>query len=391
MIIDPSKISLKGLYLDLGSSVGGTRNVYNNGIMCAKFYVGFSYSAPSGDTATVQDIVNWLQKYGTLRTAASNHTDIGTPADFGWADYGNTDPNKGAYLYDNKVLVPVNAENHDQVPGNSVWHLEYYLQAQADELTPINVYLKVTYTDDTDQDKTFSTLNDNLLTIVPEKRTTPSTNDFVINDVEIITNEYAAPTATLRELNYNSSFDLSLYGIKDFYSIYPDTENQNDYHIPYDASPNESLLNYPKKSLYVIFANKGENTSNRTIIVYNKFRNIIINDFESLGRGWFTYNHINAESGEYDQLNCDNFTPFNTDISTLKGLPLANMFQQFFYVTGYNEDEGKAEVISYVNNADNTPSIYVHDTFGIKMKFNIHLNENNSNCTEWAIKSVTLE
>ena len=44
MTIDPSKISLKGLYLDLGSTVGGTHNVYKNGVMCAKFHVGFSYS-----------------------------------------------------------------------------------------------------------------------------------------------------------------------------------------------------------------------------------------------------------------------------------------------------------------------------------------------------------
>ena len=81
MAINPSNISLKGLYLDLGSTVGGTRNVYNNGVMCAKNYVRFSYRAAEGDVSTVADIVQWLVDNGELRVCSESHADAGTLSD----------------------------------------------------------------------------------------------------------------------------------------------------------------------------------------------------------------------------------------------------------------------------------------------------------------------
>ncbi|MBF0035872.1 hypothetical protein HAX39_25360, partial [Citrobacter freundii] len=96
MVVDPSKISLKGLFLDPapdtvsettgqpGNTVGGTRHIFSNGVMAAKIYLGFSYSASSGDSSTVQDIVDWLAANAEMRLAGDNNTDMGPLPDKGW-------------------------------------------------------------------------------------------------------------------------------------------------------------------------------------------------------------------------------------------------------------------------------------------------------------------
>ncbi|MGN7792775.1 hypothetical protein [Enterobacter sp. 22452] len=166
--VNPSSISLKGLYRDLGNTVGGTRNVYNNGVMCTKFYAGFSYDADEGDISTVQDVINWLQNNASLRTCSSNHMDNGVPSDYGWISFGNSDPNDGKFVFDTQVVVPANNENWNQVPGDAVWHYEYFLQPTKGNMTPVNVYLKFDYTDAQGETKTVSTLSSVLLTLNPD-------------------------------------------------------------------------------------------------------------------------------------------------------------------------------------------------------------------------------
>lgn len=181
MAVDPAKISLKGLYLDLGSTVGGTRHVYNNGVMCAKFYAGFSYGAVSGDgdESTVSDVINWLLANGVIHTCSSNNEPTGTPSENHWTDHNGEDPNGGTYVYDTEVIVPGNNEERDVLPGNSIWHYAYYVGPDAGTTNTINVYLEADYTDSHGTPQTLTTLHDTLLTLVPEEWS------FEINDFEL--------------------------------------------------------------------------------------------------------------------------------------------------------------------------------------------------------------
>lgn len=180
MTVDPSKISLKGFFLDPNSSsVGGTRNIYNNGVMCAKIYLGFSYQAPAGDTSTVQDIIDWINANASIRASASNKTDAGIPSDFGWPYYASTDPNQNAYVYDVNVVVPDSNEDTNQQPGNNLWHTAYYFKPTEGNLTPVNVYITFSYVDSAGTEKTVSTINFELTTLACSEWAY-STEDFSV-------------------------------------------------------------------------------------------------------------------------------------------------------------------------------------------------------------------
>lgn len=129
MAVDPSKLSLKGLVLDPGSStIGGTRNIYSNGVMEARVFLRWSYSAASEETTTVQDINNWLISNGQTHACGDNHTDDGALS--GWTFYStsdNTSRNGDKFVFDTKVVVPpVDEGDGNQSPGGSVWHLACY-------------------------------------------------------------------------------------------------------------------------------------------------------------------------------------------------------------------------------------------------------------------------
>ena len=259
MAIDPSKISLKGLYLDFGSSVGGSRNVYNNGVMCAKFYVGFSYGGT--DESTVRDIIQWLLENAELRTCAGNHTDNGIPSDYGWKDYGNSDPNHEKFVYDTQVVVPVNNEDWDQQPGNSIWHYSYFVQPNESNLNPINVYLKYTYTGASGNEITVSTLNDNLLTI------TTSIWNFLDIDYFRLYKEkdlYMACVSynpeTVPDYNSNIHYVCGWNGTE----IYPSTDTTSFsglsdlYELPFDASSDYTDEITYNRYFYIVACDYGE-------------------------------------------------------------------------------------------------------------------------------------
>ncbi|WP_159566148.1 hypothetical protein [Budvicia diplopodorum] len=203
MSVDPLKISLKGFYLAPDSSVvGGTRNIFSNGVMCAKVYLGFSYAAAPGDTSTVADVASWLLNNGSLRAEAGNQTDSGVPSDYGWTSYDNTDPNHGAYVYDTQILVPENAEDRLQQPGNSIWHIEYFLRAPESGTSPLNVY----YRADITTYPRLTTLNTVLMTLSPHQWSFNS-GHFMLrqiwSDSEVV--QGAPTTATIYALEYNAN------------------------------------------------------------------------------------------------------------------------------------------------------------------------------------------
>lgn len=145
---NPASINLKGLYLDTdATSVGGTRTIYNNGVMCAKFYLGFSYSATDEET-TVQNIVDWLADNVSLNVCSDNYDDLGPLTGYeGWSGHGTTDPNGGAYQYDTQVYLAPNNEPYDQTPGDNIWHLAFYASpgkggGQSEYLPKIQRWLK---------------------------------------------------------------------------------------------------------------------------------------------------------------------------------------------------------------------------------------------------------
>lgn len=196
MSVNPSSISLKGFYLDPdSSSIGGTRNIYNNGVMCAKVFLGFSYNAKSGDNSTVQDIIDWISTNASVRVSAANNTDVGPLTDFGWPYYGISDPNNHAYVYDAEVEVPDSNERTDVQPGNALWHMAYYFCPEKDNLNEVSIYLS--YTDETG--KTASTINA-VKTVLSCSEWPYSTEDF-----RLVWNKGSIPHAEIAEFNYVKS------------------------------------------------------------------------------------------------------------------------------------------------------------------------------------------
>lgn len=223
MSVNPSNITLKGLFIDpTTGTTGGTRNIFNNNVMCAKIYLRFSYNASPDDTSTVRDVMIWLQDNGELRVEAGNNTDSGVPADFGWTSYGNTDPNNEAYVYDNLVVVPPSNENHDQLPGGSVWNMGFFLRADENAATSLNIYYRaydVSLYDD------LSTLSNAFMTVNCSTWNF-STNKFLLR--QIWSGSKAVKDATtnayIYALEYNSD-TIPVTVQADFNAIYNISKN----------------------------------------------------------------------------------------------------------------------------------------------------------------------
>ncbi|WP_047606256.1 hypothetical protein [Rahnella aquatilis] len=393
MSLDPTKISLKGFYLDPTTDVvGGTRNIFSNGVMCAKVYLGFSYNAPDGDTSTVRDIIKWLLANGALRSEAGNRTDNGTLDQFGWTDYGNTDPNGDEYVYDTTVVVPKNTENFDQMPGDAKWHFGYFLRAPRDGIDPLNVYYLASDLAEY-PDLTLTTMSDALMTISPASTPVVSKDDFIIKDIEIITmggDDSGQDGRVLRELNYNDSYDSSIYGIKSFYKIYPSTETSSEDNVPYDITPENA--GYPAKNIFALQSEWGNHNSDRVIYVLNKFHSGF--KISSLAGNYF-YSSIGywRDEGHSDnKIYIDGgFEGFDSEFDSALGLPIGTQASSYIAVQPFSGDSGYATSIdNYADNDDHCVSIYVHDSFGTSICIEIDLDHNDNWMFEWAVKSAYL-
>ena len=391
MVIDPSKISLKGFFLAPQiMAVGGARNIFSNGVMCAKIYLGFSYSAPEDDTCTVRDVANWLLNNGDLRSVSSDETDTGSLASFGWTSFGNTDPNNGEYLFDNAVIVPENTEDYDKVPGNSRWHLEYYVRAPHGESTPINVYYCA---HEPIKFPGLSTSHDNLMSISPEACPVFSGMDFIINDTEINPmdgGEAGKEGRVLRELNYNDNYDHNLYGIRSFSHVYPSTDTSDLEHVPYDITPSDA--GFPAKNIFAVYSQFQTEDSNRIIYILNKFNSGFEIDLLSSDYNYSSVGYWRYEGQSDNQIYiADGLNGFEHDFNTMNGLPLGTQSYSHIELQASSVYSGFSPCIdNYGCNKEQSVFIYVNDNFGSRICIEVDINDGDNGMFDWSIKSACL-
>lgn len=390
--VNPSSIHLKGLFLDLGATVGGTRNVYNNGVMCAKFYVGFSYDAVPGDITTVQDVINWLEDNASLRTCASNHTDNGVPSDFGWTNHGNDDPNGGKYVFDTQVLVPANDEDSSQEPEDSIWYYEYFLQPTEGNTTPINVYLTFDYTGKDNTISTESTLTDAILTLSPQVWGFNTSSFYVYKEKEsnmgcVTYNQDTVP-------DYNIGIHYILGFSHDILEVTPSTDNtsfddlKDLYELPFSASSDDSTEITYNRVFYIVACDY--NASTITALVDNKEPI----DFAGIDHTIHQQSRCVCKPSamQFDWTSHIKTKSISTHPALSSNLKSGAIIARWtgHSIEQYDNDGNYAEHLDVFEGSEAVITVRVEDSFGQLLDVKMTLGDDDQNMDDWGIQDVSV-
>lgn len=403
VVIDPSKISLKGLYVDtntntvdsdtdtLADTVGGNRYILSNGVMVAKIYVGFSYSGT--EAITVRNIMDWLAANAEMRINGDNNSDYGPLGLFGWTIWA-ADPNDGKYVYDTTVVVPQENENVEQPPANNIWHMPVYLRCKPDATVADNFYLRYIY----DKNGTMtiaSTLTDSNLkvTATPYNINMASPSFFKL----IQHNYYSESGYNIVQLEYDlnnmNNFDTTINHIQDIYYIrnwrdapHPQVKPRADTkvnsfesgHAAFDATLGDGTMLYPvygypnKKGCVVALVERTVSKINFS----NKFE-VPIDSGE-----------ISISSSEWaDTALFFEFSNITMDMNSFKGDALLMWQGNHQYIDVYSSRTGAYN--HYAGDLESNISTAVFDSLGNCFSIEIELgSEYDAFPDSWSIYSV---
>ena len=384
MAVNPSSISLKGLYLDSATTtVGGERNIFSNGVMEACVFLRWSYDAKSEDKSTVNEIRQWLAGNGQMRISYDNHQDGGILE--GWTYYlseDNKSENNKKYVFDISVVVPaVDEGDGSQLPGNSVWNLACYLKPPVGQEMSTNVYF---YWPGSSEHPELSTLN-SALTSITTHTWSFNKDDFYLKSIggeNIWALEYNPGSIDISSGDFNQIYYLNKEWYQQSY-IFPWVAQDSSYEQPFasaylaDEGGNTVLDNV----FYIIGCRESKSTV--ALISNTPLDWSVINRKDSRPYDGVLINnqshYTDANGSHYVLLRFYNFRKIEYNPDEANG-PLI-MWQREAYADFYEsptKNLGAIDVHPVIDNKDMTRQRCT-DSFGQNIEFEIWWCNDNSN------------
>lgn len=379
MSVDSSRISLKGLYLDtLTNTVGGTRNIYNNGVMCGKVFLRFSYSPKDGEKTTVQEVINWLDGNGAIYSFEGSESD--TPvyvSKHNWTSSNSTDPNSGKYVYDTRVVVPESTTNKsDIVDSKSVYSYGYFIRASSTATPIISVYYR-TYGQDAKGIPTLSTWSSAAMKVSATKSTF-SSSDFILN----ATCDNSESGVTVRDLCFVNSYNKAIHSLLNVYDFQPRASSyQNENNVPFAVCDYDTGIHF-----ILAFCQTGAKNADRIIYILDR-KNLIAPNQNFTASETFHQNNGLDESNLLGPCGVSNYT---VKSSALSGIPIGTQDKAYYTTPNNHNKWDTLWVNNFVNNSGNTISLYTMDSCGNKIKIDIDLDAGKDWDYQWGITSAAV-